>query len=227
MLFHKYPQNLWALSINRQLKKILPELGKDSTITDAPCGNAIIAYFVKKEFKDRTVIALDNDQKLMNSRYILSKDISLKIRLEDIYNHKIEGKDNVWLLINSLFCLPEKERLLSCTREQYKFIIAIIPDIEAGNFIFFQNRNPEFRNPSAMKVGETINFFKTNGYSLKYREDLTSVQFHKFNKWFESMRVPIAIRNLLLTVLDYLFFFKKKQYVLLTFSRYETNNTLI
>lgn len=222
---HKYPQNLWAREIIRRLQKL--NVSDDAAFVDAPCGNGIIAYFVKKAFPERKVWAFDLDENLLKSPYLQEGSLFPISKKADVFQEKVGGSDNVWLLVNSLYCLPDKERLLELNKSQFRHIICIVPDKDASNFKYFTHRNPEFGNPSLMGINETIEFFKEQDYRLLENKGMTRLPFHKFNAIPFFSRIPINVKNYFFTMLDRLYFFGKNQYSILTFERYEKGNIVV
>lgn len=226
-VFHKYPQNIWAGEIVRLLKSGLVRMDENSLIADAPAGNGIISYFVGKSVMDRKIIAIDNDSALLNSTYTKSPEVNLTAELGDIFEFKPQGTDNVWLLVNSLYCLPDKERLVSGKRSQFRYIIAVFPDIESSNFKYFSKKHPEFENPNSMSLDKTHAFFEEQGYKLIHAERLTRLSFHSWGELLSRLRFTPKIKNLFLTIMDKLLFFRKGQYELAVFIRNEENSSHI
>jgi hypothetical protein len=226
-IFHKYPQNIWAGEIVKLLKSGQVRMEEGSIIADAPAGSGIISYFVGKSIKDRKIIAVDNDPALLNSAYTRTPDFNLQAELGDIFEFRPEGKNNVWLLVNSLFCLPDKERLVSGKRSQFRYIIAVFPDITSSNYRYFSRKHPEFENPNSMTLENTHDFFASQGYKLIYSKRLAKLSFHSWGKFLSRLRFTPRIRNLFMTLMDKLMFFRNGQYELAVFIRNEENITNI
>ncbi len=218
---HKYPQNLWAKEINKSLEALLTEVSDASKIVDAPCGNGIIAYFVKQQFKNRSVLAFDINENIKKSTYLNNISFPPEYKVEDIFKNMVEGKDNIWLLINSLYCLPFKEKLLDIHKENYQYIIGVFPDIEADNYKHFVKKNPEFENPSAMNLAETKEFFHKKGYKQIKSLGITNLKFHIWNDKLLFRKLNPGLRNIVYTCLDRIWVFNKKQYAFMIFKRYE------
>ncbi|MCC6818893.1 MAG: methyltransferase [Bacteroidia bacterium] len=217
LLFHKYPQNIWAKNIILILREL--NLENDTAIVDAPCGNGIIAYFVKKAFPNRNVYALDLSVNQLNSPYLKSPDVKINIKQADVFNEKIKGENNIWLLINSLYCLPDKYLLIENNRSQYKYILALVPDVDSDNFSFFTKQNPNFQNPSKMTLNETIQFFHDTGYELINTVKTTMISFHKWNEKLVKFKIPFTLRNFIFFLLNKLSFFGKPKYHILVLKR--------
>ena len=137
-LLHKYPQNLWVREILNILKSDKINLSKDSIVFDAPCGNGIIGSLIFKELKKIKIELLDNDSVLIKSVYTEIKDSDFKVLVGDIFEYSPEGRDNIWLLINSLYCLPKSTELITSKKDSMKYIIGVFPDIHSKNFKYFK-----------------------------------------------------------------------------------------
>jgi hypothetical protein len=220
---HKYPQNTWAKEIVKILRSN-PEYLKES-IVDAPCGNGIIGHLVFNEFSNSKVVLLDNDKSLLESPY--SQNEAIQTRVEDVFDFKINGKDNTWLLINSLFCLPNSSELISRNRDQFKYIIAICPNIGSSNFKYFTKKNPDFSNPSAIDIPSTVKLFQQHGYTLEFQKEITKVPFHKWNVFFDCIKLPFFLKNILFLLFEKILFFLSGQYTIIACKRSEKNNFVI
>ncbi len=219
--FHKYPQNIWANAIISLFKNGTVKADPFSCLYDAPCGNGIIGNLVFKGLKNKKMIMLDNDERLLQSPYIQIDDPNFKYTVGDIFAYEPEGTDNVWLLINSLYCLPDTEKLLVSKKIFFKFIIGIFPDIESSNFTYFRKKNPEFKNPSLMDKDQTIAFFLKVGYKPVFSKRICKMPFHKWNYWFDKLKIHPLLKNTILTCLDKILFFLPGHYTIIAFIRYE------
>lgn len=218
---HKYPQNIWANQIAKEIKPLLKEVSDDSSIVDAPCGNGIIASLVNRAIQERKFLALDINPDLLLSPYCKKESQTPDFQIHDIYSQLTDGDDNIWLFINSMYCLSDIEKLLSIQKPSFKFIVAVFPDIEADNYKYFLSTNPDFENPSAMNLDNTVKFMQTHGFNLIKRIGNTKIKFHIWNHKFIFKRMPNTLRNILYTCIDKLMFFKQPQYTLMIFKRYE------
>ena len=214
---HKYPQSIWASEIVKLLKSN-PDYSF-GTIVDAPCGNGIIGNLVSKELDNPRILLLDNDTSLSKSPYVINEKIDY--RIEDIFEFQIEGNNNTWLLINSLYCLPDSDKLISGGKDKFKYIIAVFPNIKSSNYKYFIKKNPNFSNPSAIDIASTINLFKKNGYDLKSKSNITKVPFHKWNSFFGAMKLPFIFKNIIYLIFNKLLFFLSGHYTIIAFKRSE------
>lgn len=215
-LFQKYPQNLWARTINKMIKN-----EKFDLIVDAPCGNGIIACLSAIKFPDTPYLAIDNDSQQLDSNILRSKPINVNSQLGDIFKTKIKHGNNAWLFINSLYCLPEKEKLMACFSVHFNSIYAVFPDITSRNYQYFSQKHPDFENPSAMKLSETIDFIESYGFKLINRQPVTAIPFHKWNPILDKIGLNFKLKNLIFTLTDSMFFFRRKHYEIMEFKRYE------
>lgn len=218
---HKYPQNVWANQIAKEIIPLLKEVSDNSVIVDAPCGNGIIASLVNQAVPDRRFLALDINPDLLLSPYAKKEDKSPDFKIHDIFSQLADGEDNIWLFINSMYCLSDIERLFDIQKPSFKFIVAVFPDIETDNYKYFLSVNPEFKNPSAMNLENTVNFMQQHGFNVIKRIGNTKIKFHIWNHKFIFKRMPNTLRNILYTCIDKLLFFKSPQYSLMIFKRYE------
>ncbi|HEY1047209.1 MAG TPA: class I SAM-dependent methyltransferase [Bacteroidia bacterium] len=212
----KYPQNIWSIKINKMLSG-----KKFDLVVDAPCGNGIISYLSAKQFPNIQFLAVDIDEKQLSSNFLKNKPLNLNSRLDDIFQLKINNGNNAWLFVNSLYCLPEKERLMENFSIQFNSIFAVFPDIESSNYKYFTKKNKDFENPSAMTILDTIQFFEKYGFKLIRKQAVTSIPFHIWNSFFDKIRLNIKLKNLIFTLTDSIFFFGRKQYEIMEFKRYE------
>lgn len=180
-LFFRYPQYIMSLELTKIIMTI-PDYQKRHII-DIPCGDGIISYWLKKRIPESKFELYDiSEEKINRAKKYLS---NMKIEMGDIFNIEIEGDNNIWLLINSLYCLPDKSRLLSQMNQKMEYIIGIFPNLDHPNYKVFMHKNPGFSNPSAMTVDETIQFFGQFNYSLLLKKELIHIQYYSyyFNKY--------------------------------------------
>jgi len=214
----KYPQYKWAMKIKEIVKSGEIDVSDDTKFIDAPCGNGIIGGILQKEFPEFKFYLVDNNQNLNNSPYIKAPYFkSVSHQVADIFEYRSNGKNNVWLFINSLYCLPDKEKLLLAQASSYKYIIAVFPDINKPNYKYFRRKNPSFVNPSSMTIVETIDFFSKYNFKVQSKNSITKIAFHRYTELFNKMKLPLYLQNLFLNCLDSLCFFSNGNYELVVF----------
>lgn len=170
-----YPQYQWARAVRRHLNQ-MPQL-TDRTLVDAPCGDGTFGYWISRWYCDRRLEFCDVDAAALTQ---LRERIPTAARVElcDIRELKIEGTKNLWLLVNSLYLLPQIDRVLSRLRPHMSEIVGIFPHLDHANYRCFIRTNPDFGNPFAMSQEKTVTFFSAHGYDLRSSEDLTPVPYH-------------------------------------------------
>lgn len=215
---NKYPQIIWSKEILLFLKKS-SDYYKER-IVDAPCGNGIIGYVVHKGLPKSNLILLDNDPNLYNSIYAI-KGENVEIRVEDIFNLNLNSEHNTWLLINSLYCLPDSNKLISENRKYFEYVVAIFPRIQSRNFKHFSKKNPNFPNPSVKSIQKTIDLFHENSYQILYKKNITRIPFHIWNDFFDRYKLTFFLKNYVYNMLDKILFFLPGHYTIIAFKRSE------
>jgi hypothetical protein len=218
-MIHKYPQHLWAKEIIQLIKSQIGNSYKNKLLVDAPCGNGIIGNLVFHGLEEAKVKIMDIDDSVLTSPYYLKNNPNFSLELGDIFKSKQEGSENIWLFINSLYCLPNTKVLLDQQRQYFKYIIAVVPNVERQNFINFKKKNPSFPNPSLMKIEETNHFFESSDYHLKFQKSMSKVVFHKWGPILDKMKVPNSWKQMMFTFLDKLFVFSPGQYEIMLYER--------
>lgn len=215
---HKYPQGLWAREVSKILKSN-PEM-IENKILDAPCGNGIIGHLVQQDHPQIPFILLDNDERLLLSPYAVQSN-KTEILVDDIFTYQMKGESNTWLLINSLYCLPNSDELINGKKANFKYIVAIFPDINRSNFKSFTRQNPNFSNESILDLPTTLNFFKQHGYEAINQKSITRIPFHKWNLLFDKLRLPFVLKNLVYLLSEKILFFLSGHYTIIVFKRSE------
>lgn len=169
-----YPHYYWARAIRNVLREHRHP-GK-VTLIDAPCGEGIISYWIMRSFPDCGLELVDRDEQvLVNAKKIVPAGQIIRSDLRCLDNRR---GDDIWLLINSLFLLPNPEEIVNRMHPRASLIVGIFPDLEHPNYRCFARNNPEFQNPHAMSPLETSEFFERCGYHLTQQISLTSIPYH-------------------------------------------------
>ena len=211
----KYPQSIWSKQIIAWLKQNnVPQ----KTIVDAPCGNGLVGYLMAQNFKDSNVLLLDIQSSLLDSSYVKANNIQAQIA--DLNTVSIPNSD-VWLMINSLFCLDNATTIIKQHCKSFNTIVFVLPLVERFNYRFFMKTNPGFKNPSVMSHESLKTFMKEQGYIACYTSETTRIPNHYFQRLFETIKLPISFQNKLLYCLDYLMFFLPCQYEIIIFKTNE------
>lgn len=176
----RYPQFLWS----KRISKILRGISKKHEINlviDAPCGDGIISYWLPRQYNKLLVDI--NENNIKKAKNLLPNNNS--IYQDDLYNIKNNLKSNhkltVWMLINSLYLLPDITKLAGLLKDTSKYVIGIFPYQEHENYLHFGKRNYlESININIMSKEETISYFEINDFKNTYCEDLTFISNHKY-----------------------------------------------
>jgi trans-aconitate methyltransferase len=174
-----YPQNCFAASITRNLPK-----NKALVLIDCPCGNGETTYHFAR-IPRATVRGYDlNDESLGNARRHFTA-ANLTYEKQDIRSVVAESpRFDAFCIINSLYCFPDCERVLSQLRglmhaDAQLFII--VDNIEGGeNYRRFAATHPVSPNQSpssqlhALTKAEFRPFFESLGFVVK---DVTPIVY--------------------------------------------------
>ena len=218
----KYPQALWAKEIAGILKQLSAD-NAETEIWDAPAGNGMVGALVAQRLNYSQLTLLDYNKNILHSPFLNRQERTHCI-VGDIFTHAPSGDKHIWLLINSLYCLPDKDRLIEGKRRYFRYIVAVLPDISAANYRYFRKHNPLFENPSSMNLTETENFFIKHGYKPLLKKKVTRIPFHKWNTCLDKLHVYPQIRNKIYAWLDKILFFLPAQYAIIAFERNEKPN---
>ena len=177
-IYYKYPQYLWAKEIYSIIEE--HDILNNRKIIDAPSGNGIISYWLYKNYNIKDIELVDNNlQRLGAAKKYMP---SLKISCKDILEiNCIDRNDDIWLLINSLYCLEGGDKIISSLKNRFKYIIGIFPYIDHKNYKSFVKKNPDFHIPLELNENDTIDLFAKFGYKLLFKKDITHIPFHNFN----------------------------------------------
>jgi len=208
--YYRYPQYRWSQDIIKVLESGLINDVDQRLILDAPCGDGIISYWLNKR-PQQNLMLCDLDDSLINTARNHIRNATIKN--ESIFDINIEGENNIWLLVNSLYCLPDKQALLHHMAPKVEYIIAVFPYTDHKNYQVFLKQNPQFKNLNAMSQSETLNFFKTHGFKNILLKDTTFISHYNFKR-----RLRFAgLTKRLLNVFDPLLNHRKGSYWLAVF----------
>jgi SAM-dependent methyltransferase len=175
--YYRYPARQWAMSI----REILVGLATDDvTLIDAPCGDGVVSYWLikggvgrKYELYDISARAIPVAQRM--HRWRGAQRTELHIEQKHIFDIPIGTATNdIWLLINSLYLLPDIDRLLNQMHDRVRTIIGIFPRINSTNYKCYISQSPA-TNINEMGRAETIEFFARHGYLLDEQRDLCHI----------------------------------------------------
>ena len=210
--YYRYPQYCWAKKITGILESGLIDNVDRYALIDAPCGDGVISYWLSKRWKQKLLLC-DIDLALTD---IAEKNIShATVEAKSIYDLDIVDNNNIWLLVNSLFCLPDKEALLNYIYSKAEYVIGIFPDIEHNNYQLFLQQNPAFENHNAMTLDETLDYFESRGYNSIYQSDVTKIPHY----YFKSHLRLAGLTKRALNLFDPLMSSRKGSYRIVVFKR--------
>ena len=169
-LYYRYPQYIWAQEINGILGSGLIRDLPSRKIVDAPCGDGIISFWVRKKHPNLNFDLYDLDESLVKRAQNNCPNTSASV--QSIFDISLDGESNIWMLINSLYCLPDKEALLNHLVGNVEYIVGVFPHTDHINYQAFLEKNPEFKNTSAMGQAATIKFFSDYGFKRVFLKDV-------------------------------------------------------
>jgi len=175
---HFYPQNIFAKSI---LKKIeAPDSIK--ILIDAPCGNGETSYLFSRN-KKLKVLAFDIDAGSIQTAKRRFKANNLEFNQAGIFE-VIKGCDSVnyFCIINSLFLLPQPEKILEEIRDLMNAnaqLYIIVPNTKGKNFKHFSRDNNEV-NKLILSEEELTPYFSKLNFKIN---GITSIAFtHNYGR---------------------------------------------
>lgn len=189
--YYIYPQYTWAKEISKIFKSGIIKNFENRNIIDAPCGQGVISYWLKKEHSQQDFFLYDIDDKMLDKAKRNIKNAT--INNQNIFDLRTEREDNIWLFINSLYCLPEGEKLINSISSQMQYVIAVFPYIEHKNYKAFYAANPDFKNPSQLGMDGTFSLFEQNGYKTILKKDLTYISYHLIKPSFVKKALKRAL----------------------------------
>ena len=66
-----------------------------------------------------------------------------------------------------------------------------------------RQKNPNFSNPSAKEIDQTIELFHKHGYIHEFKKDIIKIPFHKWNAFFDAFRLPLLIKNIIFLIFEF------------------------
>lgn len=171
--YYYYPQYRWA----QRLAALLPRhLEDDTIVVDAPCGDGVMSYWLVNRGIGNRFELYDRSPELVAkaSRIARPHGRPIAASSRDIFTLDTEGRrDDLWLLVNSLYLLPDIDRLLERMKPRFKTIAAVFPYLDRENYRYYLRQDARWENVSGMSDTETVAFFARHGYRLDHREDAT------------------------------------------------------
>lgn len=181
LFYYKYPQYNWVKEISALIRENGLIVEK---FIDAPCGNGIISYWLSKEFKGAEFKLLDLDENSIKTACNFLKEPQFSCRSGDLleWNFKNEKTETIFLLINSLYLLPEPEKVVAKIKQTSEYLIAIFPYVERVNFQAFIKKNPNYPHNLNFTYEQTIAWLEGAGLKLIDRKDVSYIAHHRLPK---------------------------------------------
>ena len=107
--YYRYPQHAWAFHVSNALKLY----SRSEKVIDACCGDGIISYWLAHWHPETQFIGIDLEHNEDACSWIKQKCPNLDFIQGDINNEIPAYKGSTLLIINSLFVIPDTERLIS------------------------------------------------------------------------------------------------------------------
>lgn len=171
--YYYYPQYRWARRLSGLLPRYLAD--RSASVVDAPCGDGVISYWLLRSGRIPNPFELyDRSPELIRKASRITGQTGQVIEAAacDIFEIESEARrDDLWLLINSLYLLPDAARLIAKMRPRFGTIAGVFPYLERGNYRAYLKRSDRVENVSGMSDGETVSLFADHGYRLDHRED--------------------------------------------------------
>ncbi|MCA9218130.1 MAG: class I SAM-dependent methyltransferase [Planctomycetales bacterium] len=180
--FYRYPYYHWGKAFSSLLSEA--DVADDATIIDAPCGDGVVTFWLAKNGFRNSFVLCDIAERDVNRARKLKdwpalRNVEVKVTLADIHDLKVtcERTRDVWFLINSLFLLPEIDRLFEKMRPRVEHVIGLFPDISSRNYRCYKKRHPTM-NANEMDRNEVSAFFNRHGYETKKTLDASFIPHH-------------------------------------------------
>jgi len=173
LAYFYYPQYRWAKRLCALLPPYLAE--RETQVVDAPCGDGVVSYWLLRSGKFANAFQLfdRSAESIAQVKRFISAHPAATAAAGDIFTiPAAEPRRDVWLLVNSLYLLPEIDRLVARMRPRFRVIIGIFPHLDRPNIRYYIQRTGHDENINKMDVAETVAFFARHGYRLEHREDV-------------------------------------------------------
>jgi SAM-dependent methyltransferase len=163
---YQYPQIVFSKAILDALGKAGVRSGK---ILDCPCGNGEVSYHLSC-LPDTHVKGVDIDAASIITATRNFKKGNLEFNTGDIFEELSRPVSyDAICVVNSLFLLPDHEKLFSLLRSRLRNntsrLLIITPNTEGDNFKNFQLKNPSI-NKSILNKTELKTKATENGFTM-------------------------------------------------------------
>jgi hypothetical protein len=181
--YYLYPHFHWAAAIQKVLATTAGIVRDDVTLIDAPCGPGGISYWlIKRNVGSRYELCDISPRAIQRAMALQSwgeaRGVKVSVACKDIFELDTSSPArDIWLLINSLFLLPDVDRLVEHMSRRVQHVVGLFPHLDRRNYRCYVRRMPK-TNIHPMNREEVATFFQTHGYRLRATQDVTFIPFH-------------------------------------------------
>ena len=177
-MFKPYPQHQFYRFIADNLHQ-----KKYASIVDGPCGHGYITSMVASNSNVKAVVGIDLSADCIDhAQRVYGKGSKGNLDFKEIEIHQfLSTKDSFdgYLLINSIFLLPEPEDILQAIHSKLApdgSLFVIVPNVHSKNFINFQKIDPEL-NKLILTKEQAEKYFLDNGFKTEKIEPIAFSYF--------------------------------------------------
>lgn len=177
-MFNPYPQHEFYKFILHNLPR-----KKYASIVDGPCGYGYITTQIAANADVNQAIGIDlGPEQISHAQRLYGKGVKGNLDFKEIEIHQfLSTMDSfdAYLLVNSIFLLPEPEKLLDAIHSKLSSdgtLFVIIPNVHSKNFINFQKIDPAL-NKLILTKEQAEKYLLDNGFKTEKIEPLTFSYF--------------------------------------------------
>jgi len=192
--FYRYPYCHWGKTFISLLADA--DVADDANVVDAPCGDGVVTFWLVKNGVQRSFELVDLAERDVNrarrlTAWPAANACDIHVSCGDIHELPLPAgrTRDIWFLINSLFLLPNIDRLIERMRPRIEHIIGLFPDVNSRNYRCYKKRNPAM-NANEMNREQIGAFFSRHGYVTKKTLDASFIPHH----CIQPMRVQQVTR---------------------------------
>ena len=178
IFYWRYPQATWASHVRGMLQRA--GLTEGQAVVDAPCGDGIVSWWLEARLRS-PMEAWDLDTPwLATARRRLRRTT---VRTCDLRTVEVAAGDDAWVLVNSLYCLPDVEAIVARMRPRFRHVVGVFPRLDHRNHACFLRRNPGYATASPMDEDGTLRLFERQGYTLREKREVGAIAHHCVPDW--------------------------------------------
>lgn len=177
----RYPQRGWACTIALWMRELSLT---DRRYVDAPCGDGIVSYWLARELHEARIEARDlsSQATALAAMGLCPWRTRVQVQQGAICDLATDSGNDVWLLINSLFLLPDPYGEIARLRLRFEYIVIVIPDIHARNYELYMRRSNAQRNPHALEPSMLNRKLSDLGYAEQRSTYLSPYASYAFDQ---------------------------------------------